>query len=201
MLHRILMQQCTKTTTQAWYSNCSTGAAESHEIPVAGFCVLPSWGRVSSVPWEAGMAWSQLKSVTVFKVPVAGCSVWLLCVELSVHCSGCLRKVVLSLDCFREGHLPHSLTHSANTILYSKGCKDPLVSLASRWVQLSSQLMWTLPRFCCSQNSVRNCAYLLGASFCCRALLISLLFQVEKYYMKFWGFGFFSYQLCFQLKK
>lgn len=32
--------------------------------------------------------------------------------------SGCLRKIILSLDCFREGHLHSLLTHSTNTAFH-----------------------------------------------------------------------------------
>lgn len=91
----------------------------------------------------------------------------------------------------------HWPTQPIQLFIYSKG--HPLVSSASRWVQLLSQHLWSLPRFCSEFHEDIACAHLLRAFFSCRALLISLFFQVEKYYMRFWGA--FSYQLCFQLKK
>lgn len=145
----------------------------AHVIPTASFCVLLSGCCTSSVAWEACMAWSQLRSATVFEVPVADCSA-LSC----LYCSGCLRKVIVSLDCFREEHLPDPPTHSANTALYTQD--HPLLSLASRWVQLSSQLLWTpqiLFRVLCGTVPISSEYF-----FCCRALLISLLFQVEKFW-------------------
>lgn len=68
------MQQSTKPTTQAIAVQVQLSPS-AHVIPIASFCVLHVPGC---------MAWSQLKPVAVFKVPVAGCSVLMLCVELSV---------------------------------------------------------------------------------------------------------------------
>lgn len=123
---------------------------EWYSIPVLMWFPLPAsvcCYHDAACPQLLGRhAWLEASSSLSFKVVVAGCSVLILCVERSVHWSGCLRKVILSLDSFMEGHLSNPLTHSANTTHYIKG--HPLFSLASRWVQLSSQLLWTLPRFC-----------------------------------------------------